>query len=193
LVVCPGDDIGVSDLQNGGQRVEKQKRSASMDTTTLVLAIASAILLGIAFYRGRDMAWQGIMAAGRTLWRNLVILLLGFLIAGLAQVLVPRDLISRWLGAESGIKGILIGCVVGGVVPGAPYAVFPLVASLHQAGAGLGAVVGFVSAWALWSLSRLPVEIALIGSRPALIRYAVTFVVPPLAGLAAEALGRALG
>lgn len=160
-----------------------------MDTTTLALAIVAAILLAIAFWQGRDLPLAGLQAGGRTLWRNLPMLLLGFLIAGLAQVLIPKDLITRWLGAESGFKGILIGCVAGGLVPGAPYAVFPLVAALYQAGASLGAVVGFVAAWALWSVSRLPVEMALIGSRPALVRYVVTFVVPPIAGLLAEVIG----
>jgi uncharacterized membrane protein YraQ (UPF0718 family) len=116
--------------------------------------------------------------------------LLGFVVAGLAQVLIPRDLIVRWLGPQAGIKGILIGCVVGGLVPGAPYATFPLVGALYEAGASLGAAVGFISAWALWSLSRLPVEIALIDSRVALVRYGVTFLVPPLAGLLADAIAR---
>jgi uncharacterized membrane protein YraQ (UPF0718 family) len=166
--------------------------SKPVDTTTWVLAVVAAILLAIAFWRGRDLPLAGLRAGGRTLWRNLPLLLLGFVIAGLTQVIVPRDLITRWLGARSGFKGILIGCVAGGLVPGAPYATFPLVAALYQAGAGLGGVVGFVSAWALWSVSRLPVEIALIDSKPALIRYAVTFVVPPLAGLLAEAVARLL-
>ena len=168
----------------------KRERGNSMDTTTLILAAAAVILLGIAFWRGRDLPLTGLLAGWRTLWHNLPLLLLGFVIAGLAQVLIPKELITRWLGTEAGIKGVLIGCVVGGLVPGAPYATFPLVAALYQAGASLGAVVGFVSAWALWSVSRLPVEIALIDSRPALVRYAVTFIVPPIAGLLAEALGR---
>jgi uncharacterized membrane protein YraQ (UPF0718 family) len=168
------------------------KGGKQMDTTTLILAAIAAILLAIAFWRGRDLPLAGLQAAGRTLWRNLPLLLLGFVIAGLAQVLLPRDLIARWLGTRAGIKGILIGCVVGGLVPGAPYATFPLVAALYQAGASLGAVVGFVSAWSLWSVSRIPVEIALIDSKPALVRYAVTFFVPPIAGLLAEAVGRLL-
>jgi len=117
---------------------------------------------------------------------------LGFVVAGLAQVLIPRELIARWLGTEAGVKGVLIGCVVGGLVPGAPYATFPLVAALYQAGASVGAVVGFVSAWSLWSVSRLPVEMALIDPKPALVRYAITFVVPPIAGLLAEAVARML-
>jgi uncharacterized membrane protein YraQ (UPF0718 family) len=150
------------------------------------------MLLVIAFRQGRDLPLAGLQAAGRTLWRNLPLLLLSFVIAGLAQMVIPRDLISRWLGAQAGFKGVLIGCVVGGLVPGAPYATFPLVAALYQAGASLGAVVGFVSAWALWSVTRLPVEMALIASRPALVRYAITFIVPPIAGLVAEAVARLL-
>ena len=161
-----------------------------MDTTTLILAGVAVILLAIAFWRGRDLPLAGLRAGGRTLWRNLPLLLLGFVIAGLAQVLIPKELITRWLGSEAGVKGVLIGCVVGGLVPGAPYATFPFVAALYRAGASLGAVVGFVSAWALWSLSRLPVEMAVIDPKPALIRYAVTFAVPPVAGLLAEAITR---
>ena len=170
----------------------KGKGSRQMDPTTVVLAIVAAILMGVALLRGRDLLVAGLSAAGRTLWRNLALLLLGFLIAGLAQVLIPKELITRWLSSEAGIKGVFIGCVVGGLVPGAPYATFPLVAVFYKGGASLGAVVGFVSAWALWSVSRLPVEISLIDSKPALVRYAVTFVVPPLAGLLAEAVGRLL-
>jgi uncharacterized membrane protein YraQ (UPF0718 family) len=161
-----------------------------MDATTLILAAVAAILLVIAFWQGRSLPQAGLQATGRTLWRNLPMLLLSFVIAGLVQVLIPKDLITRWLGTQAGVKGVLIGCVVGGLVPGAPYAVFPLVAALYQAGAGLGSVVGFVSAWSLWSVSRLPVEMALIDPKPALVRYIITFVVPPIAGLLAEAAGR---
>ena len=163
-----------------------------MDATTLILFAAAAALLVFAFWRGRGLPLAGVLAGGNNLWRNLPILLLGFLIAGLVQVLLPKELISRWIGAQAGVKGVLIACVVGGLVPGAPYAVFPLMAALHQAGASLGAVVGFVSAWSLWSVSRLPVEMALIDPKAALVRYGLTFVVPPIAGLLANALSRLL-
>ena len=69
----------------------------------------------------------------------------------------------------------------------APYAVFSLAAAFYQPGASLRAVVGFLCAWSLWSLSRLPVEMALGDPKAALVRYRITFVVPPLAGLLASA------
>jgi uncharacterized membrane protein YraQ (UPF0718 family) len=170
----------------------KRKRSGPMDTTTLVLVAVAAILLAIAFWQERDLPLAGLQAAGRTLWRNLPLLLLSFVITGLVQVLIPRDLITDWIGTRAGIKGVLIGGVVGGLVPGSPYAVFPIVGGLYTAGASLGAVVSFVSAWSLWSVSRLPVEMALVDPKPALVRYAITFVVPPIAGLLAQAIARLL-
>jgi uncharacterized membrane protein YraQ (UPF0718 family) len=171
---------------------EEKGRSIKLDAATLVLAVVSALLLIVAFLIERDLPLAGVLAAARTLRRNLLLLLLGFLVAGLAQVLIPKDLIAEWLGAEAGAKGIFIGCIVGGLVPGAPYATFPLVGALYRAGASLGAVVGFVSAWALWSVTRLPTEMALVDPKPALVRYAVTFVVPPLAGLLAQWIERFL-
>jgi uncharacterized membrane protein YraQ (UPF0718 family) len=161
-----------------------------MDATTLVLALVAAILLAIAFSRGRSLPVAAVRAAGRTLWTNLPIVLLGFLIAGLVQVLVPKEWITQWLGGAAGFRGVLLGCLAGGLVPGSPYAVYPVVAGLYKAGASLGAVVAFVTAWSLWSVSRLPVEVALIDPRVAALRYAITFLVPPLAGLAANVLGR---
>ena len=172
--------------------IQEHKGNKTMDTTTLVLLAVAAIMLAAAFWQGRNLPLEGLQAAGRTLWRNLPILLLSFVIAGLAQVLIPRDIITNWLGAQAGVKGILIASVAGGLVPGSPYAVFPIVAALYNAGASLGSVVSFVSAWSLWSVSRLPVEMALIDPKPALVRYAVTFIVPPIAGLLAQAIARLL-
>lgn len=171
---------------------KNQQGQKKMDITLLILFAVAVILLIIAFFQKRDLPLAGLINAGLTLWRNLPILLLSFIIAGMVQVLIPGDLITKWLGAQTGSKGVLIGCVAGGLVPGAPYAVFPIVAALYKAGAGLGAVVSFVSAWSLWSVSRLPVEMALIDPKPALVRYAITFIVPPIAGLLAQAIAKLL-
>jgi uncharacterized membrane protein YraQ (UPF0718 family) len=78
------------------------------------------------------------------------------------------------------------------LIPGSPYVVFPIVAGLYKAGAGLGAMVGFITAWSLWSVSRLPLEIALIDPKTAIIRYAITFIVPPVAGVLALWLDKIL-
>ncbi len=164
-----------------------------MDTVTIVMVGLGVALLIYTLIRGGGLAKDGVKLAGKTLWNALPLLLAGFLIGGLVQVLLPPELIQAWLGKESGMKGVLIGCLAGGLIPGSPYVMFPIVGGLYKAGAGVGAVVGFVSAWSLWSVSRFPMEIALIDTKVAVLRYAITFVVPPVAGLLANSLARVVG
>jgi len=162
----------------------------TFDTTTLLLGSVCFLLLIVALLRERELPLAGLEAGALTLYRNLPIILIGFAIAGLIQVLVPKAFVASWLGAESGWKGILLASAAGGLIPGPPYAVFPLVGGFYQAGLGLGPVVSFLSAWALWSVTRLPLEMALVDIKVSLIRYAITFVVPPLAGFLAGYLAR---
>lgn len=166
------------------------KRKSPMDTISIILIALALILLIIALMRGKSFALNGLKLTAVNIWQNLPLLVAGFLIAGLMQVLLLKELISTWLGSQSGIKGVLLGCLTGGLIPGSPYAVFPIVSSLYKSGAGLGAIVGFVTAWSLWSVSRLPVEVALIDPKVALIRYTITLMIPPAAGLLAQALSR---
>ena len=104
------------------------------------------------------------------------------------QVLIPTEMISRWVGAESGFRGILIGTVVGGLTPGGPYVTMPIAAGLLRAGAGIGTMVAFITAWSVLAFSRLPIEIGLLGWKFTLIRLACTFFFPVIAGLIADKL-----
>ena len=161
-----------------------------MDPTTLILGIIAAVLLAASFFIRRDLPQEGLLLAGKTLWRNALLLLFGFIIAGMIQVMVPQEWITRFLGSGSGLKGLLTGSIIGGLMPGAQYAVFPLLGGLYKAGAAIGPIVSFSAAWSLWSVTRLPVEMALVDPKVALIRYGSTFVVPPLAGLLATLISR---
>ncbi|MEA3326992.1 MAG: permease [Chloroflexota bacterium] len=163
-----------------------------MDASTIILIIITIIVLIYALIRDETIAIDGIKLAGKTIWKNLLLLLTGFLLSGLVQVLLPQDLIASWLGKESGFKAVLIGCAAGGLIPGSPYAVFPIAAGFYKADAGLGAIIGFITAWSLWSLSRLPLEIALINPKAALIRYVITLFFPPLAGFIAQVMSKNL-
>ncbi len=118
--------------------------------------------------------------------RVFLLLIFAFAIAGFAQALVPRELIAKWLSDESGIRGILIGCLVGAITPGGPYVSFPIVAALYKSGAGIGTLVAFVTAWSLWAVGRLPYEVSLIGAKFTVIRFLSTLIFPPIAGIIAR-------
>jgi uncharacterized membrane protein YraQ (UPF0718 family) len=118
-------------------------------------------------------------------------LILAFIVAGMVQVLIPREIIGQWVGAESGMRGILLGTLAGGLTPGGPYVSLPLVAGFLSAGAGIGTMVAYLTAWSLWAVSRLPLEFGILGWRFTVIRLACTFFMPPIAGFIAHAFFKA--
>lgn len=116
-------------------------------------------------------------------------LIFGLLIAASISVLLPRDKVARWLGQESGFRGLLIATALGALMPGTPLAVFPIIAALSQAGARNGTLVAFLASWAALSVSRLFVwEIPLLGLDFGLLRMLVGLPLPFLAGYLADLL-----
>ncbi len=159
------------------------------DWTTPGLVVVALALAGVAWRQGgANLALDGLISGARTLLNVTPLLIAAFVVAGLAQVLVSRQMIDRWLGAGSGWRGIMLACLGGALIPGGPYVYYPIAGAFLQAGAGLGVLTAFVYAKNLWSLSRLPLEFALLGIRLTLTRYALTLVVPPVLGFLAEAL-----
>ncbi|MCK4800761.1 MAG: permease [Anaerolineales bacterium] len=152
-----------------------------------LLSIVIVILALLAYLQsGWDLVLDGILAGIQILWRELPLLAAAFLTAGFLQALVKKEFITRWLGTESGIKGILLACLGGGLIPGGPYAYYPIASALLKSGAGLGVLIAFVSAKNLWSVSRLPFEIAILGTTITIRRYMITFLIPPLLGIFTE-------
>ena len=155
---------------------------------TLIMGALAIVLLFVGYSKGQGQHLLGMNMTLKMLLQIMPLLICAFIVAGMVQVLLPKDLISRWVGAEAGMRGIWIGTVAGGLTPGGPYISLPVVAGLMRTGAGVGTLVAFLTAWSLWSVARLPMEIGLLGWRFTAIRLACTFVFPPIAGFLAHAL-----
>jgi|SRR3989338_902640 len=159
-----------------------------MFLTTVVMIILAVIFGIIAFLEGKPVFLSGANSGLKLFLGILPMLFFAFILAGFIQALIPKEAINRWIGKESGLKGIFIGCLAGSLVPGGPYTSFPIVASLVKTGASIGTVVSFITAWSLWAFTRLPIEIGVVGFKLAFVRLASTFIFPPLAGLIAQFL-----
>ena len=110
----------------------------------------------------------------------------GFTLAGFLTLLVPQELIARWLGEGSGIRGVLAGTLAGALTPGGPFTHFPILASLMAKGAAVGPVCAYISAWALIGVHRIVIwEAPILGWKFVAVRLAASFLLPPVAGLAA--------
>ena len=155
---------------------------------TIIMAVLAIVLFIAGYNKGHGEHITGLKTAMNMTLEILPLLICAFIIAGMIQVLLPHETISKWIGAESGIKGILFGTVAGALSPGGPYVSLPIVAGLLRSGAGVGTMVAFLTGWSLWAVSRLPMEVGILGWKFTLIRIACTFFFPPIAGWIAHSL-----
>lgn len=158
-----------------------------MSVITILLAVFGIV------QQGPTVIIDGIMAGGKMLIGVIPLIAAAFILAGMIQVLISKELINKWLGKDSGIKGIFLGAIAGALIPGGPYAFYPIAASFLLSGAEIGTVLAFVVAKNLWTLTRLPLEFALIGTKITIVRYIVTFVFPILVGFTANLFFRSYG
>jgi uncharacterized membrane protein YraQ (UPF0718 family) len=155
---------------------------------TIIMGVIAVILLVIGYQKGAGEHILGLKSAGNLLIQILPLLVFAFIIAGMIQHLVPQEMISKWVGSESGFRGLLIGSLVGGLMPGGPMVSLPIATGLLRAGASVGTMVAFMTGWSLLAFGRLPMEIGIMGWEFSLIRLACTFFFAPIAGLIANLL-----
>ena len=148
------------------------------------MGLLAIILVFLSYQKGLHI--QGLKGAGNMLLQIIPLLVFAFIVAGMVQVLIPQEIIAKWVGAESGFRGILIGTLMGGIAPGGPFVSLPIAAGLLRTGASIGTMVAFVTGWSLLAFSRMPMEIGIMGWKFTLIRVACTFFFPPIAGLIAN-------
>ncbi|MEE9583764.1 MAG: permease [Dehalococcoidales bacterium] len=166
--------------------MNKKRRFRQMLIPTIIMGVIAVVLLIVAYQRGGGEHILGLKSAWDILLQVLPLLIFAFIIAGIVPLLIPSEMISKWVGAESGFRGILIGAAFGGLTPGGPFVSLPIAAGLLKAGASIGTMVAFMTAWALWAFSRLPLEVGLMGWKFTAIRLASTIIFPILAGLIAN-------
>lgn len=160
-----------------------------MDLSLGILLGLVVVALVVAFARDRSLPLAGLRASGRLLGSVWIEIALGFALAGLVDVLIAPATLVRWLGDGQGPRGIVVGWVIGLALPGGPYLLFPLVASLFGKGVGPGPLITLVVAKTLVSPVRmLTYEAPLLGWPLTLARLLPGVLVPPLLGLAGQVL-----
>ena len=86
-------------------------------------------LVGLAWLRGgRELVLTGLGDGLSLLYRYALVLVVSFLAAGFAEVLIPHDWVRTTLGADSGLRGILLATAAGAVTPAGPFVSMPIAA-----------------------------------------------------------------
>jgi hypothetical protein len=116
---------------------------------------------------------------------------LGVIGSGYIAAVIPPQVITGWLGPDSGWSGVLAAVIAGAATPGGPVVGFSIGAVALKSGGGAPQVIAYVVAWALFAFQRLILwEIPFMPARFVWFRAAVSVPFPFLAAAIAMAIGR---
>jgi hypothetical protein len=116
---------------------------------------------------------------------------LGVIGSGYIAAIIPQQVITGWLGPNSGWSGVLAAVIAGAATPGGPVVGFSIGAVALKSGGGAPQVIAYVVAWALFAFQRLILwEIPFMPARFVWFRAAVSVPFPFLAAATAMAIGR---
>jgi len=155
---------------------------------TIIMGTLAIGLLAYGYNKGLHV--DGMKMCFRMLVQVLPVLFFAFVIAGMVQALVAAAATARWVGADSGLRGILIGSVAGALTPGSTLFTLPLMAALLRSGAAVATMVSFMTSWSVFHVMRLPLEIGVLGWKFTLVRL-VSSVLLPLGDLRTYVLKKA--
>lgn len=111
------------------------------------------------------------------------------IVAGMIWVLLPREALSRLLGAPGSQRGLVIATIAGIITPGGPASAFPLLAIAAASGADVGILVTYITSWAMLGVQRILVwDVPFMGAEFSTLRFVVCLPLPLLAGILARRL-----
>lgn len=96
-----------------------------------------------------------------------------FILIGLVDVWIPREVMIKLMGENAGLKGILIAFVFGSFAAGPLYVAFPIAVMLREKGCSFRNMMVFLSAWSTTKLPMLLYEISFMGVKYTLMRLAL--------------------
>jgi uncharacterized membrane protein YraQ (UPF0718 family) len=168
----------------------RRRRAFDWPTALLIAIVVSAA--AYVFWRDGAARFLDVVWADSGLFlRMMPNVLAGCLIAALVTILLPRDTVVRWVGKDSGLKGILISACVGIIVPGGPFTIYPIAAAFLGMGADAATVVTLITSWTTIGLSRSLVwEMPFLGFDFVLWRWLAALPLAVLAGLIVRAIER---
>ena len=154
-----------------------------IDASMLILTVLAAVFAVAAYFKDPGLPWIGARNGLSLFWFILPRLIPALILTGMLQVLVPQELIGRLFGRGAGLRGVLVATGLGMLTPGGPMVSVPLLVALANSGAGMAALVAYMTSWSLFGIHRIITwEAPLMGWRFVIVRVIPSLAFPVIAG-----------
>lgn len=142
--------------------------------TYVLYALAGTGLL-VSFIKDKKKTKMALKKAWKSFENILPQLLTVMIIIGFALAVLSPETISKLIGSESGVLGVMAAALIGSItlIPG--FVAFPLAAALLENGAGYMQITAFVSTLMMVGVITIPMETKVLGKKLTLVRNCAAF------------------
>ena len=148
-----------------------------MNPTIIFINLFALGCLILAFTKDRAKTKQSLKVAVKSFFRILPPVLIIIIFIGLLLGFVPPSEISKVIGEQSGLGGVLLIALLGAILHIQAFISFPLAGSLLKSGASISAVAAFITTLTMVGTATLPLEIKELGKKIALLRNGISFII----------------
>ncbi|MBM7870327.1 uncharacterized membrane protein YraQ (UPF0718 family) [Clostridium pascui] len=96
-----------------------------------------------------------------------------FVLLGLLDVWVPREIIMKYMGEDSGIRGIILAFLLGSAAAGPLYGAFPIAAVFMKKRVKFANILVFIGAWSTTKIPMFLFETTSLGNEFAITRLLI--------------------
>ena len=97
-----------------------------------------------------------------------------FIIIGLFDVWVPKEMLEKHIGRESGVKGVFLVILLAMLQAGPLYGAFPVAYILSKKGASVRNIFIYLGAFSSMKLPMLGIEIGYLGIKYTILRTLIS-------------------
>ncbi|HKM03729.1 MAG TPA: permease [Lachnospiraceae bacterium] len=134
--------------------------------------IVLAALLILTLFK-HHLGMKVLQITGNSLKEMLLIIPPIFILLGLLDVWVPREIMVKYMGEGSGLKGVFLAIIIGSAAAGPLYGAFPVAAVFMKKGVKFMNILIFIGAWSTTKIPMFLFEMAALGNKFAITRLLI--------------------
>jgi len=168
-------------LNSGGGKGEMIFSGKILPSVLTIIFLAVTVWLSVAWYDREERA-QWMKETGKLVWKILPILLAGVFIAGMVKVLLPQEVVQKWVGGNS-LGNNLLASVFGALMYFSTLTEVPIVKALMDLGMGKGPALTLLLAGPSLSLPNMIVISRMMGVKRTGVYVTAVIVMSAITGM----------
>lgn len=158
-----------------------------------LVILGTFLLYGYLVVRRPDDARESARNGARMLVKLGTLVVAALFLASAVGTLLPDERLSERLGDSARLREVVVAGVVAGLLPGGPYATYPIIKRVQESGANTPTVLTMLLGYGLIGIGRVPYGLVFFSPTVVGLRLLTAGAATVGVGAALFAVGGALG